>query len=188
MGTTEIVDDTREFLDLKNEIKRLKSEIKKLTVEVSRAQARGDVAVIALAAGAKPDALQDVMGRVDEAGWAVEDGRLVQLNADGTTRSRIGAEEWVKGLRATAKHLFGTQDTGAQYAPGTAPAPQTGGSQGMASGDLEPGQPNPWNDATWNDTQQALLINSDRAKAERIAKAAGSYVGAMPPSMRRKTS
>lgn len=43
---------------------------------------------------------------------------------------------------------------------------------------------NPWRVANWNLTEQMRVYRADKALAERLAKAAGSYIGATRPATR----
>jgi hypothetical protein len=100
--------------------------------------------------------------------------------------SPIGPNEWVDGLKTTARHFFGQQEAAQPYAPKGTTAPQPGG-----GGQAVPTGKNPFADATWNDTEQARIINSGpdgMEQAKQLAAAAGTYVGALPPGMRRKTA
>jgi hypothetical protein len=169
--TANPISETLKSLRLADEIRELKAEIKRLNAEVSKAQARSEIAVAALAVGVPPSSLEDVVSRAENAGDQL---------------SVVGPAEWIKSLRSTARHLFTQPEIDQPYAPpGTTaqPTQPTGGS----GSDLRPGEKNPWTDADWHDTQQALIINSDPARAARLAAAAGSYVGAMPPGLRKSS-
>lgn len=50
-----------------------------------------------------------------------------------------------------------------------------GGGGGGATSD------NPWSKDGWNMTKQSALVKNDRPEAERLAKAAGSFIGATAP-------
>ncbi len=174
--TVDPIVETLKSLRLADEIKDLKAEIKRLKSEVSKAETRSEIAVAALANGVPPSSLEDVVSRAENAGAEL---------------SVVGPVEWIKSLRPIAGHLFGQQEDPAYAPPGTTAQPTSGGGQNLKPvdlkpGDLKPGEKNPFSDEHWHDTQQALIIKADPERAARLAAAAGSYVGAMPPGLRRK--
>lgn len=138
---------------------------------------------IAHSMGFPAAAITDVLSGVAVAGWTVNEKGEPKFRdqKSGFVYDDVTPEGWLREQAGPGGRWHYLTRQGAFQTGG-------GGGQSMASGDLKPGQPNPWVDAHWNDTEQALLINADRAKAERIAKAAGSFIGAMPLSMRKKTS
>lgn len=64
------------------------------------------------------------------------------------------------------------------------PASQGGGAGGGIG--ENGGDSNPWAHDTWNVTAQGALIKSDRATAERLAKAAGTTIGGVKPAAPKK--
>ena len=60
------------------------------------------------------------------------------------------------------------------------PASQGGGAGGGKDGIS--GGANPWGAKTWDMEAQGAMVRGDRAKAERLAKAAGSKIGATKPT------
>jgi hypothetical protein len=158
------------LLQAERELKDAKAEIKRLNSEVSKAQARAQIAVEAMAVGALPNSLVDIDNRAIAAGWAMEDGRPKLPN------SNIGPAEWVRNLQTSAKHFF-TQpgDTDAPSQPG----PKNSGVQQA----IPTGRANPWSKEGWHETAQARIYNEQgRDRAEAMAKAAGSYFGALKPA------
>jgi len=60
------------------------------------------------------------------------------------------------------------------------PTSQGGGAGGGAGG--SGGGSNPWGAKSWDLDAQGAMVRQDRAKAERMAKAAGSKIGAIAPA------
>lgn len=194
MPVTEINNDVGEILRLKDEIKSLQGENKRLKADVSRAQAGAQVAALVFGVDGDSENVKDIWGRIDQAGWAMKDGKPTMLDEKGAPRSYVGPEEWVKELKSKAGHLFAQTEKPAQSPPQattttqpTGGGQQSGGQGDLKPGDLAPGEVNPWLDAYWNDTQQVLIIRADRARADRLARAAGTRVGALPAHLRSKT-
>lgn len=166
--------EVRKRWKLEEDLREAKAEIKRLNLEVSKAQARADVAIAALDAGVTREGLLDIDNRAAAAGWAMKDGRAVMVNPDGTHRSDIGPSEWVKSLQSSAKHLF-TQ-------PDDAKPTQSAGVPGGGGKPIPTGRSNPWSKDGWSDTEQArVYLEQGRDRAEAMAKAVGSYLGALPP-------
>lgn len=167
-------DKTTDYLEAdlaeaKAEIKRLKSDLTAAAERIAKARASTEVAIAALAAGANPAALPDLQGRIEAAGWTIAAGQAVMPG------SPIGPDEWIAGLKVTARHFFGQEPS--PYAPLGTTAQPTGGGQG-----LPVGRANPWSRDGWDDMAQAAAYRADPAKAEAMATAAGSRIGALKPS------
>lgn len=93
-----------------------------------------------------------------------DDGNVLAKDGVGVT-PKINPEEWFKDLTSAKPHWFGAS------AGGGAPGGKAGGA----------GTGNPWSKAGWNATEQANLVRTDKARAERLAAAAGSKIGATSP-------
>lgn len=92
--------------------------------------------------------------------FEVQDGKVV--TKDGKT-----AEDWIEERKNDAAHWW-------PVAKG-AGAGGSDGRGGFVSGD------NPWSAQGWNITKQGAILREDGAKAERMATAVGSKVGATTP-------
>lgn len=156
--------------------KKLVSERDEAITKYRRGIAHNELGRVALAAGIVPDALGDFLARVDAAGWTVDETdelALLDPKTGKTRRTEYGGAttptEWVAELkRTTGRHLF--QESGVQT--------NAAGGGGFAHSTGR----NPWVKETWDDTQQAMIYRADPAKAEAMAKAAGSRVGALKPA------
>ena len=171
-----------EYSKLEVELRDAKAEIKRANDRADRAEAIQRVAVAAIDAGVSRDALPDVVNRATDAGWTLKDGRLVLVDkAMGIpvlsyeNSKPMEPDEWVRNLKSTARHLFSSS---ADNQSGS----QAGGGQGVPTG-----RDNPWSAEGWNSTTQAKVYRESPARAEAMAKAAGSYLGALPPDPRKKS-
>lgn len=127
----------------------------------------------AMAVGIIPDGIPDIIGGAIRDGWTVNDRGEMELKdpKTGAVAFDVTPDTWAatqaKGRR---RYLFHSGQNGQQ---------PSGGGFGTAK--------NPWSKDTWNDTEQAKVYLADPAKAEAMAKAAGSRVGALPPHLQTKT-
>ena len=132
-----------------------------------------EVRQAAAKAGVQPTAVEDIVFRAlnqfsvkdDAIGVYNKDG-VVKLGKDGKTP--FSPAEWVEEMREAAPHWWPASQGGG-----------AGGSQGGGGG----GTNNPWSKAGWNLTAQGRVVNElGREKAEQMAAAAGSRLGASRPS------
>lgn len=92
-----------------------------------------------------------------------EAGEVVTNEASG--RPGLSAEAWLQDMQDKRPHWWG---------------PSKGGNaQGSGTGGALAG--NPWTKEGWNMTAQGQLVATNRAKAEQLAAAAGSKIGAVQP-------
>jgi len=92
-----------------------------------------------------------------------DDGSVVTKDGVGTTPG-ITPAEWLADQRERRPHWWGASIGGG-----------AGAGKGAAGG------PNPFSADGWNMTEQGQLVRTDRAKAERLAKMAGTTVGGAKP-------
>jgi hypothetical protein len=169
-----------EYSKLEAELRDAKAEIKRANERADRAEAIQRVAVAAIDAGVSRDALPDVVNRATDAGWTLKDGRLVLVDKEMgipvlsyENSKPMEPDEWVRNLKATAKHLFASPTDG---------QPQNDGGQAISTG-----RDNPWSAEGWNSTAQAKVYRESPARAEAMAKAVGSYLGAVSPNLPKKS-
>lgn len=156
-----------------NQIRTLEAELKRVTQERDDAVTRHQRSVIdreitdaALAAGVRPTAIPDLLGRAEKSGWILtEKGKVVLRDDEGGTQYVIGADgaspltpkEWINGaIRDTAPHFFD--------------APTGGGALGSTG---SAGIKNPYLKETENFTEQGRLEREKPALAKQMAAAAG---------------
>lgn len=116
--------------------------------------------------------LKLVDGAVEDAVVLAE--RLFEVGEDGAvvTRDNVGvtpgltADAWLTDLAPRKPHWFGPSQGG-------------GAGGGGNRGNLGP---NPFTAEHWNMTEQGKLVTTDRPKAERLAKAAGTTIGGTKPA------
>lgn len=93
-----------------------------------------------------------------------ESGSVVTKDGVGVTPG-IAADVWLTDMQTKRPHWWGPS--------------VGGGSQGSRSGGVGS---NPWSKDSWNMTEQARVYRENPAKADQLAKAAGTKVGGSRPS------
>jgi hypothetical protein len=112
--------------------------------------------------GLRPTALTDITARARNTFKLVGgvpqafDGDTLRVGHDGV--SPMNLAEWVEALVSDAPHLF--------------EANAGGGATGSGSRGAGGGQPNPWNKATLNLTEQVKLLKTDPSLAARLKASA----------------
>lgn len=122
----------------------------------------------AMAVGVIPDGIPDIIGAAIRDGWAVNDRGEMELRdpKSGAVAFDVTPETWAAAqAKGQRRYLFQNGQSGQQ----------PGGGGGL--------EKNPWSKDTWSDTEQALLYKANPAKAEQMAKAAGSCIGALDPRL-----
>jgi hypothetical protein len=125
-----------------------------------------------LAAGAVPAAIPDILDRAARDGWVLNDKKQPIMMRNGAPVfgengvDTLTPKEWAnRGLRDTAPWFFNKSD-------GT----------GASGSNMPVGTVNPWTRDNWNLTKQGEYIQKEgMAKAETMARAAGSTVHAIHP-------
>jgi hypothetical protein len=98
-----------------------------------------------------------------------EDGRVVTKDNVGVTPG-IEPAAWLTDIQAKRPHWWG---------------PSTGGGAGGQRGGGVDTTGNPFTHDNWNMTEQGKLVRSDPAKADQLAKLAGTTVGGPRPEPRK---
>lgn len=152
----------REAADAKKEAELLRGEKKQRTVH-------DDVRRALVAAKVIPEAHDDALLLADRVFEVNEEGKTVTRDGIGVTPG-LEPAAWLSEIQDKRKHWW----------PGTV----GGGSGGSGGGGG--GGSNPWSAANWNMTEQGKFLNvHGRAKAEQMAKAAGSSIGATSPPVKK---
>jgi hypothetical protein len=111
-----------------------------------------------------PGALDDALMLADRALVVNEHGEVVvREGAKGFTEG-VDAGTWLTEVRETKTHWW--------------PASEGGGAGG---GNQNGTGTNPWSKAGWNMTEQGKILTANRAKAENMAKSAGTTIGGPRP-------
>ncbi len=105
---------------------------------------------------------------------AVEDAMLyargvMEVNEQGVVTMKdtgLDVKTWLQDMQAKRPHWWG---------------PSAGGGGAGNGGTGLDGGSNPWSADGWNMTQQGQIVRADPAKAERLAKQAGTTVGGRKP-------
>ena len=115
-------------------------------------------------AGVHSTAVDDIVA-IGSQQFDVDDQGNV-ITADGASTPGIGPDVWMKDMKEKRPHWW--------------PQSQGGGAKGNQQGST--GSDNPWSTQGWNRTEQGRIIQEQgQEKAEQLARAAGSQVGAVEP-------
>lgn len=128
----------------------------------------------ALANGALPDAISDIISRADRSGWTVNDKGEMVLFDQRTNSYVYGAngidfitpEEWVLSLKQGSGRFLFVQPYGS----------------GATGSDTNSSGKNPWSKDSWNETEQAKAYIADPVRAKQMAEQAGTRLGALRPA------
>lgn len=145
--------------ELENENGTLKGTITRGTVEseLRRHATEGKVVTSAL------DDILDIGANIFE---VAEDGAVVTKQGLRNVPAGVTPDVWLSDMKEKRPHWW--------------PASQGGGAGGSGGGNGT--GVNPWTKDNWSIEAQAQLVRTDPGKADRLAKAAGVYVGAMSPA------
>ncbi|HWV45499.1 MAG TPA: hypothetical protein VN039_05650 [Nitrospira sp.] len=113
-------------------------------------------------------AVEDVMMYGERLFEVTEDGQILTRDGVGVTPG-VSAEVWLSDMATKKPHWF----------PGS-----SGGGAGGGTGSAGGGN-NPFSREHWNMTEQGKLLTSNRAKAEQMARAAGTTIGGPMPAPRK---
>lgn len=119
----------------------------------------------ATAANVRSEAIDDAITLAERYFELSDDGAVVAKDVPGVTQG-IDPAMWLSDLQAKKPHWWG----------------ETVGGGASGSGSGFSGVNNPWTADNWNMTEQGKLYSKNPAKAEQMAKAAGSNVGASKPT------
>lgn len=114
-----------------------------------------------------PEAVDDALLLADRVFEVDDGGRVVTKDNVGVTPG-LEPAAWLTDLQPKRPHWWG---------PSTG-----GGANGNRGGGGGGGGENPFSHDGWNLTKQGELVTTDRAKAEQLAKAAGTTIGGPRPA------
>lgn len=121
--------------------------------------------------GFQQTAIEDALMHAERMFEVNEDGKVVTRDEVGVTPG-IDAVVWLTEMQVKRPHWWGTTTGGGSRG--------NNGSQGSTSGN------NPFTREHWNMTEQGKLIRTNRARAEQLAKSAGTTVGGGMPVARKQ--
>lgn len=139
------------------------------TKERTRAVHDSVRAAIGQSKGFQPSATEDALMLAERMFEVSEDGKVVTKDGVGVTPG-VDAVVWLTDLQTKRAHWWGPTEGGG-----------AGGNRGGGGG----GADNPWRADQWNMTKQAALVQSNPTRAEQLAKAAGSHVGAVRATVKK---
>lgn len=113
-----------------------------------------------------PSAVDDVLMLAERMFEITDDGMVVAKDAVGVTPG-IDPATWMAEMQEKRPHWWPTSVGGGANGSGNS-------SGGFAK--------NPWSAENWNMTEQGQVYRADPAKADRMAKAAGSKIGGQKPT------
>lgn len=115
-----------------------------------------------------PEALEDALMLAERVFEVDEDGRVVAKDGVGCTPG-VDPAVWLTELQSKRPHWWGPS--------------HGGGAQGNNRGGA--GGSNPWSAESWNMTEQGRILMENRARAEQLAKSAGTTIGGPRPAPRK---
>lgn len=118
--------------------------------------------------GFQGTAMDDALMNAEAMFDITEEGKVITKDGVGVTPG-VDAVVWLKDMQQKRPHWWGPTGGGG-----------AGGNNGAGGG---VNGANPFARETWNMTEQGKLVNSNRSRAEQLAKAAGTSIGGgMPPA------
>lgn len=141
----------------------LQGEVGAFKLEKETNTIRGALRSAAVKAGVRPDAIEDAV-LLGERYFEISEGSVIAKENSGVTQG-IDPNMWLADQQTSRAYLWG-ESVG-------------GGSTGSTA---FKGVNNPWSASNWNMTEQASLYQQNPAKADQMAKAAGTTIGGVRPS------
>ncbi len=174
-------DDSPAVHDLRRQVAELTEKLEKSETTRTAAEATAQATRIktslqgeAAKSGIRPEAIDAFVSLVSDSFEVSADGNVVvKLEGNkiaGATPNSSPADV-MPLLKRDANYSY--------FWPDSKGAGGEGGGGGGGGGGA--GKDNPWSKAGWNLTKQGQLVQSDRGEAERLAKSAGSFIGAAKP-------
>lgn len=155
----------RERDSLKNERDELKGRVEQFEGKEKLRTIHDHVRVAAKESGVLETAIEDALLLADRVFELSEDGKVVVKDGSGFSAG-LQPKDWFGDLQTKRPHWWGTS--------------QGGGAGGNRQGGGA--ETNPWSHDGWNMTKQGEIFKKDSARAEQLAKAAGTSIGgARPP-------
>lgn len=154
----------RERDQLKSQLTEKEGVIQEYTAKERTRMIHDKVRAAATASKVLPEALEDALLLAERVFEVDEAGNVVTKDGVGVTPG-IQPSVWFTDLQRTRPHWWGPSAGGG-----------AGGNRGGVGGDK-----NPFTAEHWNMTEQGKLVQADRAKAEQMAKAAGTSIGGPKP-------
>lgn len=156
----------RERDQLKSRNQELETETGELRTTINNGTIESRLRKLATDEKVVGSAMDDIVFMGTHLFEVAEDGEIVAREGARGIEAGITPDVWLGDMKEKRPHWW--------------PTSQGGGAGGGAGG---PGAgSNPWSPKAWDLDAQAAMVQTDRAKAERLAKAAGSRIGAVKPT------
>jgi hypothetical protein len=156
----------RELGTWKTKATELEGTVSKFQAENKQRSIADNVrAAVSRSQGFQPVAMEDAIVFAERMLEVNEDGHVVTKDGVGVTPG-VDAVVWLTEMQAKKPHWWGTT--------------QGGGAQGGRLGGA--GGANPFSHEGWNMTEQGNLVRTNRARAEQLAKSAGTSIGGKRPA------
>lgn len=155
----------RDLNKAKEDLAKKDSMISEFTVKEKTRRIHDAVREAATKSNVIPTAVEDIMMMAERVFDVDENGKVFTKDSSGVIPG-IDPEVFLTEMQEKRPHWW--------------PASSGGGSKG-GSGSGFHGAENPFTHENWNLTKQGQLVAKDRAKAEQMAKAAGTTIGGKKP-------
>lgn len=159
----------RERDNLKGQVTEKDKAIEGFTAKERTRTIHDRVREDAVKAKVLPEAIDDALLNADRIFEVDDAGNVVTRDNVGVTPG-IAPSVWLTDVQKTRPHWWG---------------PSQGGGAGGNRGGGGDTNKNPFTHESWNLTEQGALVQADRAKADQMAKAAGTTVGGQRPQPRK---
>lgn len=156
----------RERDTLKNENGELKGRLEQFEGKEKARTIHDQVRSAAKESGVLESAIEDALLLADRTFELTEDGKAVVKDGTGFSAG-LQPKDWFGDLQTKRPHWWGTSQGGG-----------AGGNRQGGGG----AEANPWSHDGWNMTKQGEIYRKDSARAEQLAKAAGTTIGGGRPA------
>jgi hypothetical protein len=163
----------RELASVKSQLEEAQQKEQQASATAQATQIKTSLQGEAAKSGIRPEAIDALVSLISDSFELAADGTVV-VKLEGNRLAGVTPNsspgDVLSILKRDANYgYFWPESKGAGGGSGG------GGGGGGASAD------NPWSKAGWNLTKQGAAVKADRAEAERLAKQAGSFIGASKP-------
>lgn len=155
----------RERDQLKSRNQELEAETGELRTTINNGTIESRLRELATEEKVVGSAMDDIVFMGTHLFEIAEDGAIVAKDGARGIEAGITPDVWLGDMKEKRPHWWPTSQGGGAG----------GGRDGAGAGS------NPWSAKNWDFDAQGAMVRQDRAKAERLAKAAGSKIGAVTP-------
>ena len=156
----------RERDQLKSRNQELDGENSQLKTVINNGAIESHLRELATSENVVGSAIDDIVFMGTHMFEVAEDGAIVAKDGARGVEAGVTPDIWLTDMKEKRRHWW--------------PASQGGGAGGGTGG--AGGGSNPWSAKSWDFDAQGAMVRQDRAKAEGMAKADGSNIGAIAPT------